>query len=92
MLAVRVGQAGPGTAGESSVLRYFSGAVASMGAVIFSNPIEVVKTRMQLQVRPQIDEYMMRDIWFYVYSCIMSRDWRISSFFCCDNPVSKITR
>ncbi|EGD73106.1 hypothetical protein PTSG_04820 [Salpingoeca rosetta] len=31
------------------ILKYGTGAVATMGACIFSNPLEVIKTRMQLQ-------------------------------------------
>ena len=31
--------------------RYTTGAMATMGACLFTNPLEVLKTRMQLQVR-----------------------------------------
>jgi hypothetical protein len=39
-----------GKEGEFTITRLLTGAAASCGAVFFSNPVEVVKTRMQLQV------------------------------------------
>ncbi len=46
----------------SAAWQYTAGGLAGMGACIFTNPIEVVKTRMQVQVRHPCSEDKERNL------------------------------